>query len=165
MPPKALVDLASLNLEKTELTPAQIYGPLLPHAHELALLSGVYVVDKDKSITVGWMDVRGDEFWCRGHFPGKPILPGVVIVEAAAQLALVHWRMTVGKDAKGALLFGGINECKFREAVEPGKKLVLVAHPSDLKLRRSRFQTQGFVDGRVVFEGEIVGILGPELPT
>jgi 3-hydroxyacyl-[acyl-carrier-protein] dehydratase len=164
MPPKALVDLASLDLEKTALTPAQIYGPMLPHAHELALLSGVHLVEKEKGFIVGWKDVRKDEFWCRGHFPTRPILPGVLIVEAAAQLALVHWRLTIGKDAKGALLFGGIDEAKFRDAVEPGTKLVLLASAIDLKLRRSRYKTQAFVEGKIVFEGEITGILGPELP-
>jgi 3-hydroxyacyl-[acyl-carrier-protein] dehydratase len=164
MPPKAIVDLATLDLEKTELTPAQIYGPMLPHAHELALLSGVHLVDKERGFTIGWKDVRQGEFWCRGHFPTRPILPGVLIVEAAAQLSLVHWRLTVGKDAKGALLFGGIEDCKFRDAVEPGSKLVLVAQAVDLKVRRSRFKTQGFVDGKVIYEGDVIGILGPELP-
>jgi 3-hydroxyacyl-[acyl-carrier-protein] dehydratase len=165
MPPKALVDLSGFDLEKTEITPAQIYGSMLPHAHELALLSGVNVVDKERLFIVGWKDVRPDEFWCRGHFPTKPILPGVLIVEATAQLALVHWRLTIGKDAKGALLFGGIDQAKFREPVEPGKKLVLLAQAIDLKVRRSRYKTQAFVGGRVVFEGEITGILGPELPS
>ncbi|MBI3726487.1 beta-hydroxyacyl-ACP dehydratase [bacterium] len=165
MPPKPLVELAGIDLERTELAHDRIYPALLPHAHELALVDGVIRHDSEKGFTVGYHDVRADEFWCRGHFPTRPIMPGVVIVEAAAQLALVHFRLTVGKDSRGTLLFAGIDEAKFRDPVEPGQKLLLLALVRDMKPRRSRFRTQGVVGGRIVFEGEITGILGPELPT
>ncbi len=164
MPPKAIVDLASVDLEKVELTPEQIYGPIIPHRHEFALLSGINKIDTEKGFAVGWKDVRNDEFWCRGHFPGFPVLPGVLIVEAAAQLAVVYYRLTVGKGAKGTFFFGGIDEVKFREAVQPGTKLMLVAVPEELKVRRSRFKCQALVDGKIAYEGTIFGILGPEGP-
>ena len=162
MPPKALVDVKDIDLERMELRPEQIYGPILPHRHEFALLSGVIKIDAEAGFGLGLKHVRADEFWCRGHFPAWPILPGILIVEAAAQLSLVYYKFTVGKDAKGSLLFGGINGVKFREAVEPGSKLLLACAPIELKVRRSRFRCQGLVDGRVVYEGEITGILGPE---
>lgn len=164
MPPKPLVDLSAIDLEKVFLKKAEIYPVLLPHAHELALLDGVIAHDAERGFTLAWKDVRHGEFWCRGHFPSRPILPGVLIVEASAQVALVHWRHTVGKGLKGAFLFGGIDECTFRQAVEPGQKLLLVAVAEDLKVKRSRFRTQAYVDGKVVYEGGITGLLGPELP-
>lgn len=164
MPPKAIVDLASVDLEKVEYTADQIYGPIIPHRHEFALLSGIHKVDAEKGFAVGWKDVRDGEFWCRGHFPGFPVLPGVLIVEAAAQLAVVYYRLTVGKGAKGTFFFGGIDEVKFREAVQPGTKLILVAVPEELKVRRSRFKCQALVEGRIAYEGTIFGILGPEGP-
>jgi 3-hydroxyacyl-[acyl-carrier-protein] dehydratase len=162
MPPKALVDLDGVDLEKVELTPDQIYGPILPHRHEFALLSGINKIDTEKGFGVGWKDVRADEFWCRGHFPGYPVLPGVLIVEAAAQLAVVYYRMTVGKGGKGLFFFAGIDEVKFREAVKPGTKLILTCKPEELKFKRSRFKCQAIVEGRIAYEGTITGILGPE---
>ncbi len=166
MPPKPLVDLSTVDLEKVQFTPADIYGEgkMLPHAHEWALLHGVNVVDPEKGFAVGWKDVRAEESWCKGHFPKWPILPGVLIVETVAHLGLIYYRQTVGKGVKGTLLFGGIDEVKFRDAVEPGMRLIAVVVPEDLRVRRSTFKCQALVEGRVAYEGTIFGILGPEGP-
>jgi 3-hydroxyacyl-[acyl-carrier-protein] dehydratase len=163
MPPRPIIDLAAIDFEKVQFPKSAIYPAICPQAHELSLLDGVFAHDPEKNFTVAWKDVRGDEFWCRGHFPGRPILPGVLIVEAAAQTCLVHWRLTTGKGVKGSFLFGGIDEVSFRTAVEPGMRLVIVAQGQDMRVKRSKLLTQAFVDGKVVYEGQITGILGPEI--
>ena len=119
-------------------------------------LDGVVRVDLDEGLIVGYKDVRDDEFWVRGHIPGRPLLPGVIMCEAAAQLCSYYYKEAIGL---GEFLgFGGMEAVKFRQAVEPGSRLVLVAKAERVSQRRATFRCQGFVDGRMVFEGTIIGM-------
>jgi len=165
MPPKPLVDLASIDLARVEYD-AQALDPLLPQCHEMRQLHGVVRFDPEAGFAVGFRDVQADEFWCRGHFPGRPVFPGVLLVESVAQLCVFYWRLVVGREqAPGrAMLFGGIDEVKFRDAIFPGQRVVLVAKVGTLRLRRSTYDCQALVDGKVVFSGKITGLLGPEMP-
>jgi 3-hydroxyacyl-[acyl-carrier-protein] dehydratase len=107
-------------------------------------------------VIVGYKDVRDDEFWVRGHIPGRPLLPGVIMCEAAAQLCSFYYVKAMADER--FLGFGGMNEVKFRGAVEPGHRVILIAKAVDLRPRRAVFDCQGFVDGAMVFQGQIVGM-------
>jgi 3-hydroxyacyl-[acyl-carrier-protein] dehydratase len=165
MPPKPLVDLSTIDMESVAFD-AEALDLYLPQVKAMRQLHGVYQIDPEAQTAVGFRDVRADEFWCEGHFPANPVFPGVLLVETVAQLCVFYWRHQIGrKEAPGrVMLFGGIDGVKFRDAVLPGQRVVLAVKAVDVRVRRSRYDAMAFVDGRIVFSGQITGLLGPEMP-
>lgn len=129
-----------------------------PQRFEMEQLTAIVHEDADLKLGVGYKDVHHDEFWARGHMPGMPIMPGVMMCESAAQLCSY---LSLKYDLLGAdvLGFGGMDEVRFRDPVYPGDRLVMVAQL--VRVRRgaivvSRFQ--GFVNQSLVCEGQIKGV-------
>lgn len=130
--------------------------------YEFEQLTAVVHEDLERKSCVGYKDVTMDEFWVRGHMPGSPLMPGVIICEAAAQLASYF---TQKLDLLGAkvLGFGGLEDVHFRGIVRPGDRLVVVVQLD--KIRRGRMITcrfQAFVKDQMVCDGVIKGIPLPD---
>lgn len=126
--------------------------------HEMEQLTAIVLVDNVNHICVGYKDVTDSDFWVRGHMPGRPLMPGVIMCEAAAQLSSYYATRfdLLGADMVG---FGGLEEVRFRDTVVPGDRLYLVCQMT--RLRRGRMivcRFQGIVNYRVVVEGVIKGI-------
>ena len=155
MPPKPFIDLSSIDLSKIVAGP-DVIRSFNAHRFEMEHLNGIIYQNLDEGIVVGFKDVRDDEFWVRGHIPGRPLLPGVIMCEAAAQLCSYYTKLALG--ATKFLGFGGLQDVKFRRQVVPGERLILVAKNRELRLRRSIFDCQGFVDGQMAFEATVIGI-------
>jgi 3-hydroxyacyl-[acyl-carrier-protein] dehydratase len=152
-----LVDLKSLDLSTVRISMDEI-RKINPQRYEMEQLSGIFLLDREKSLIVGYRDIGPEEFWSRGHIPGRPIFPGVLILEAAAQLCTYFYKIALNDDPNRFLGFGGIDKVKFRGTVLPGDRLILVAKNTELKSRRAIFDTQGLVGDRIVYEGVIVGM-------
>lgn len=155
MPPKPLLDLSTVDLTRVSVDKEGIYK-VNPHRFEFQQLTGIYFVDPQTTTIVGYRDVKEDEFWVRGHIPGRPIFPGVLMIEAAAQLVSYYAMTASGK--KGFLGFAGVDGVKFRGSVHPGHRIVLVGKMQDVRARRCVGATQAFVDGEMVYEGLITGM-------
>ncbi len=155
MPPQPLLDLSAIDQSKVLVDREGIYK-VNPHRYEFMLLHGIYHIDEEAGLVAGYHDVTSDEFWVRGHIPGRPLFPGVLMIEASAQL-VSYYEMRRYPD-KGFLGFGGVSEVKFRGSVVPGNKLILMGKMIESRPRRCVGATQGFVDGQMVFEGIITGM-------
>jgi len=155
MPPKPFVDLAAIDPNRVVATREDI-AKVNPHRFEFAMLDGVVLLDRRQETIVGYRDVRADEFWVRGHIPGRPIFPGVLMIETAAQL--VSYYVVSEQGGKGFLGFGGVDGVKFRGEVVPGHRIIMVGKMAEMRSRKIIGQTQAFVDGRMVYEGTITGM-------
>jgi len=156
MPPKPLVDLREFDLDRVVFGPEEI-RKRNPQRYEFELLQGVLVFRPQDGFLIGEHRATQDSFWVRGHIPGRPLMPGVLLLELAAQLCSFYWRAAY-PDEPRFFGFGGIKSTRFRGMVVPGDRLILVGKTVQIKQRRAIFDAQGFVDEAIVFETRIIGL-------
>ena len=156
MAQKIFLDLNEVDIDKFEVGISGI-EEINQHRFEMQQLSGIVKFDPENGIIIGVKDVKDDEFWVRGHIPGRPLLPGVLMVEAAAQLCTYYYKRS--RDDDRFLGFAGIDNVKFRGIVVPGDKLIIIAKNVEIRSRRAVFDTQGIVNNKLVFEATIIGMI------
>jgi 3-hydroxyacyl-[acyl-carrier-protein] dehydratase len=156
MPPPQILDPTKLDLTRVVADKAAIYK-VLPHRGHMEQLTAVVHLDRADQLIVGYRDIAADEFWVSGHFPGMPLFPGVLQCEAAAQL-LAYFAMVTDVIPGYLLGLGGLDECRFRGAVRPGDRFVLVAKGIRVHRRQTIFGVQGFVNAAPVFDGQVMGL-------
>ena len=156
MPPAVNFDPARLDLTRIVADHAAILR-VNPQRFEMEQLTAIVLVDPEQLLIAGYKDVHSDEFWVRGHMPGYPLMPGVLMCEAAAQLCSFYMA-TCGLKAGDFIGFGGMENVRFRGIVKPGDRLILIAKGKDVRPRRSVFDVQGFVGTTMVFQGDIIGM-------
>jgi 3-hydroxyacyl-[acyl-carrier-protein] dehydratase len=140
-----------------------VFGPekireINPQRFEFLMLSGILEYSPEENRCVGFKDVGEDEFWVRGHLPGRPLFPGVLIIEAAAQLCTFFWTMRVPCSPGTFYGFGGVDRVRFRGEVVPPCRLLLATELESGRGKVWIWNTQGFVEDRRVFEGRIIGV-------
>ena len=132
----------------------------IPQRHEMEQLTAISFVDTERKICVGYKDLGQDEFWVRGHMPGLPLMPGVLMCEAAAQVAS-YYAIKENLMNTEMVGYGGLDDVRFRGVVRPGDRFVIAVRL--LKVRRLMLtcEFQCFVGENIVCEGVLKGISLP----
>lgn len=157
MPPPLHLDPATLDLNRI-VADKEAIRRANPQRFEMEQLDAVVHIDPEQHIIVGYKDVSESEFWIRGHMPGYPLMPGVLMCEAAAQLCSYYSVVQKFMKAGDFMGFGGMENVRFRDSVHVGKRLVLVAKGIKIRPRQAIFNVQGFVGSTLVFHGDIIGM-------
>lgn len=131
----------------------------LPHRYPFLLVDRVVEIEAGRR-AVGLKNVSHNEWFFQGHFPGRPIMPGVLIVEAMAQLAAIAVLSQNGNEGQ-IPYFAGIDSCRFRHPVVPGDVLMLEAELTHARARVGKGHGRATVDGKVVAEADMLFALGP----
>ena len=157
MPPPLIVNLDELDFEHP-IADIEAIRQVLPQRYEMEQLTAIVQLDTQKQVVVAYKDVRSDEFWVRGHMPDFPLMPGVLMCEAAAQLCS-YYIATHGRESGDFIAFGGLENVKFRGLVRPGDRLIIAARMNEYRPgRRAIFSCQGIVGRSLVFHGDIIGV-------
>ena len=155
MVPPLLFDLSGIDLDHV-LHGVDAIERINPHRGLMRLLDGINYIDEGMTKAVAFRDVCNDEFWVPGHIPGRPLMPGVLMLEAAAQLA--NFLMLQRVPNESFVAFVGVDGAKFRGQVVPGDRLTILGKEVNFRPRRFVCAAQGVVRGNLVFEAEITGM-------
>jgi 3-hydroxyacyl-[acyl-carrier-protein] dehydratase len=152
-----IIDPSLLDLDRP-IADIEAIRALNPQRFEMEQLTSILYEDLERKCCAALKVLTDDEFWVRGHMPGMPLMPGVIMLEAVAQLSSYFTQKhdLMGADIVG---FGGVDNVRFRGLVTPGQKLIVMVEM--LKARRGRMIVaafQGVVDNNIVVEGTMRGI-------
>jgi 3-hydroxyacyl-[acyl-carrier-protein] dehydratase len=156
MPPELHRNPAELDLGRI-VADREAIRKVNPQQFDMEQLTAIVYVDPAQHLIAGYKDVRPDEFWVRGHMPDYPLLPGVLMCEAAAQLCS-YYIATNGLMQGDYIGFGGLENVRFRSPVRPGDRLVLIGKGIKMHRRQTIFNVQGFVGSTMVFHADIIGV-------
>lgn len=139
---------------KTTFTSEEIQK-LLPHRYPFLLVDKI-IDHVPGKLAVGIKNITANEPQFQGHFPGRPLMPGVLIVEAMAQVGGIVLKQLPGLE-EGLFVFAGIDKVRFRRQVVPGDQLVMTVELLTIKQRRfGKMQARAEVDGQLACEGELM---------
>ena len=127
---------------------------ILPHRYPFLLVDRILAIEAGKR-AVGIKNVTYNEAFFQGHFPGNPVMPGVLIVEAMAQVGAVLLLRGVADRERKLVYFAGIDRAKFRRPVTPGDQVRFEVEVLKLRSRSARLRGEAFVEGALVAEAEM----------
>ena len=131
---------------------------LLPHRYPFLLVDRIIeLVPKERIVGIKQVTI-GEQFF-QGHFPGAPVMPGVLIVEALAQVGAILALREIENREQKLVLFSGIERARFRQPVVPGDTLMLEVVALRIGSRVQRMRGEAKVEGKVVAEAEIMSVV------
>jgi beta-hydroxyacyl-ACP dehydratase FabZ len=133
---------------------------ILPHRYPMLLVDRVLELEEGKRI-VCIKNVTANEQFFQGHFPGAPVMPGVLIVEAMAQCGAVLVLRDIPDRAQKLFLFGGVDKARFRRPVVPGDQLRMEVEILAKRSNSVKIRGVATVDGEVVAEADMLSVMAP----
>ena len=127
---------------------------IIPHRYPFLLVDSILELDPARKI-VGIKNVSINEPFFQGHFPGAPVMPGVLIVEAMAQVAAVMVLKEIADREHKLVYFSGIDRARFRQPVVPGDQIRIVVEVIKMRPRHGKLKAEAYVKERLVAEAEI----------
>ena len=131
---------------------------LLPHRYPMLLIDRILEVEDGKRI-VGLKNVSANEQFFQGHFPGSPVMPGVLIVEAMAQCGAVLFLKNMEDRDTKLFLFGGVDKARFRKQVVPGDQLIMELEVLHQRASMVKLKGTARVNDAVVAEAELLSVM------
>ncbi len=132
----------------------------LPHRYPFLLIDRVVEFEPTKRL-VAIKNVTINEPFFQGHFPGHPIMPGVLVVEAMAQAGAIIMLAEIPDRDKKLIVFTGIERAKFRQSVTPGDRLRIEVNVLSFRPRAGRIEGKGYVDGKLACEATLTCMVVP----
>ena len=131
---------------------------LLPHRYPMLLVDRILEIEEGKRV-VGLKNVTANEPFFQGHFPGAPVMPGVLIVEAMAQCSAFIFLLDLPDREKKLFMFGGVDKARFRKPVVPGDQLIMECDVLQRRSSTARVKGVAKVNGNVVAEAEMISVM------
>ena len=131
---------------------------VLPHRYPMLLVDRILEIEEGKRI-VGLKNVTANEQFFQGHFPGAPVMPGVLIIEAMAQCGAVLFLRAIKDREKKLFLFGGVDKARFRKPVIPGDQLIFECEVLQQRSTTVKIRGVAKVGGAVVAEAEMLSVM------
>ena len=131
---------------------------ILPHRYPFLLVDRIVEAEAGKRL-VGLKNVTFNEEFFQGHFPGNPVMPGVLILEAMAQVGAIAILMDQPDAEKKLLLFSGVERCRFRRPVVPGDQLRIEVVVTNTKMNVCKCHAIATVDGAVCAEADLTSTM------
>ncbi|MFA5422681.1 MAG: 3-hydroxyacyl-ACP dehydratase FabZ family protein [Phycisphaerae bacterium] len=156
MPPVLFFDLSKIDLQAEPVFTRADIEKENPQRYEMEQLDGILWYEKETRMVLGYRDIRDTDFWVRGHIPERPLMPGVIMIEAAAQLLSFYVKHVFG--VEGFIGFTSIESARFRAPAAPGDRLLLLGHITSIKSRKFSADIQGVVGDRMIFETSVSGM-------
>lgn len=150
-----LFDVSGIDLSRT-ICDSTGLDEILPQTGPMRQVDRIVWASDDLRKCLAVKEVRPDEFWCEHHIKGRPLFPGVLMIESTAQAA--SWLFRTRFPALGFLGFLRCDEASFRGQVVPGDTFVILIEEIEANPRRFISRTQGFVRNKLVFEAKITGM-------
>ena len=157
--PRKLVDLDSLDLSKDVFTTEELRS-MVPHREQFALLDGVCHFDPDEGLVVAYKDWPEDPWWGKGHIPGRPLMPGVLMIEGAAQAATILIKKVLPWESDRFVGLGGLDKVRFRGQVTPPARVYFVSGKGPVSgSRLAKFPAQAYYENEVIMDMDLLGVL------
>ena len=153
---RLLFDTSGIDRSRLEITREGV-EKWNPHRGVMNMLDGIVYLSEDRTKAMAVKHIRHDEFWVTGHFPSKPMFPGVLMIETAAQLAC--YMFIVRKAAPTLVAFLRIENAAFRSSVVPGDDLYVLSQEVKAQKRRFITDVQGIVGDRIAFDARLSGMM------